>query len=135
MSKTNVAAAAVVENLKLEFNDDNGIQLPKEVQKEPSMGEALGVKGASEALSYDPSKDTIETEVQKKFKKVGSLRPQRGHKLFFFNTNTGEMGVVPETRFVIRRGRKSLIVLEGYSYLTALNLKNAVKKIHKIINS
>ena len=78
---------------------------------------------------------------EKKRKLVGSMRPNRGHTLYQYNTKTGEL--IPATfeqqdaDFIkAQKGnslgkRKVVIAQEGCIYVSALNIKNAVKRLSK----
>jgi hypothetical protein len=70
---------------------------------------------------------------------LGSLRPQKGHKLFECNLLTG---IVNEAKYHKRKDTiqynrieyietKKLIVQSDCIYIPALNLKNAIKKFSK----
>jgi hypothetical protein len=71
---------------------------------------------------------------------LGSLRPQKGHKLFECNLLTG---IVNEAKYHKRKDTigyinsiqyvetKKLIVQLDCIYIPALNLKNAIKKFNK----
>jgi hypothetical protein len=82
----------------------------------------------------------IELSIKKKqeidYVLLGSLRPQKGHKLFECNLSTG---VVKEAEYEAKRDTinynqvsfvetKKLIVHPDCIYIPALNLKNAKKK-------
>ena len=80
-------------------------------------------------------------EHEQKRKLVGRMRPHRGHTLFKYNKITGEL--VPATfeqqdaDFTkAQQGkaldkRKVVIAEEGCIYVSALNIKNAIKRLAK----
>ena len=63
------------------------------------------------------------------FKKVGSLTPHAGHTLFEINHNTQQ--VVVAEFIPSESGKKKVLVKEGCEYVSALNMKNAIKKYLK----
>lgn len=76
------------------------------------------------------SEITQKKEPKQKF--VGQLKPHKGHKVFKFNTKTGEL--VPakvEKQEGELTNRKKIIVEDECIYVAALNLKNAVKRLAK----
>jgi len=86
------------------------------------------------------NKDQVEQVTQKevhenKEKKVGFLKPQRGHTVFEYNTKTGELkkAKFDEVDYDItkEKQRKRITVQEGCIYVSSLNIKNAVKKLGK----
>lgn len=95
-----------------------------------------------EKETKDPTQEVRQKENhEQKQKLVGRLKPQRGHTVYKYNTKTGEL--IPATfeqqdaDFVkAQQGksldrRKKLIVEEGCIYVSALNIKNAVRRLGK----
>jgi hypothetical protein len=74
-------------------------------------------------------------EAKKELKKIGTIKPHRGHSLFKMNSE----GVfkVEENEFeyyyVIGKKKKKLIVEDNTLYVSALNKKNAIKKFKKML--
>lgn len=72
-------------------------------------------------------------------KMVGKILPQRGHSLFEFDTTTCHLRRVAGEEFekdLVASGRtfrlaKSFEAKQSCVYISALNFKNAVKKISK----
>jgi hypothetical protein len=85
------------------------------------------------------AKQEIVAQQEKQFEQVyqGSLKPHQGHTLFEINTKTGEIAKAQfETTDIqwedavygkISKKRKC-IVKPDYVYISALNVKNALKK-------
>lgn len=78
---------------------------------------------------------TTKDEQRKHLKLIGRIRPHRGHKLFKLQN-----GVVSEVRedefefyydFDRKRKVKKVIVESDTAYVSALNLKNAIRKFKK----
>lgn len=74
---------------------------------------------------------------------VGSFRPHRGHCLFEFNPITGEIKkaeteLLPISFFDAKKGietkRLKVVKKEDCIYVSALNFKNAVKKLGFKVN-
>lgn len=83
-------------------------------------------------------------EVEKKVKHIGSIRPNKGHTLFEFDRNAM---VIRKAKFErdevvsfekeanpkkLGTSHKRVIIKEGCFYLSALNHKNAIKKLIKL---
>lgn len=74
-------------------------------------------------------------------KKVGFIRPSKGHSLFSYNKLTGKLEKIEtksQAKLVVNAGGRQMIkketqvdINENCIYVTALNLQNAVKKISK----
>jgi hypothetical protein len=73
----------------------------------------------------------VETEAPKKeLKKVGQLRPHRGHTLFKYTVATGRLiPIKTDGNEDMKKNRRIVLAEEGCLYVSALNLKNAVKQI------
>lgn len=83
---------------------------------------------------------TRKKEQQKEQKKLGTIKPHRGHTLFEVNKTTGE---ITEAEFVktdisfhdaangIKPKNHKVIVKENCLYVPALNKKNVIKKLKK----
>ena len=71
--------------------------------------------------------EEIKEEKQEQ-KLVGQLRPHRGHTTYKYNTITGKLS---EAVFELESENKRITVEEGCIYVSALNIKNAVKKLGK----
>lgn len=86
--------------------------------------------------------EVVPVRSEKKF--IGSVVPKRGHKCFEYNLKTGE---VLEAEFESKdaffpvegekeiNGRKTIVRKEGCAYVTALNKKNAIKKVERILKT
>jgi hypothetical protein len=102
----------------------------------------------------DPVKNKVEAttsvvsekEQEKKRKFIGRIKPNKGHKVFEFNTKTFELRVaeVEESDTIslddslsTKNGtsKKSIITKDDCVYFSALNRKNALKKIEKSIKN
>ncbi len=68
---------------------------------------------------------------QQKF--LGKIKPEKGHTVFEFNLLTGEIKkAMVEEKIIAGQGiKKKLIIQNGFYYVSALNMKNAKKKILK----
>ena len=91
-----------------------------------------------ELEKYDPIKPEIVIPVKSEMKLLGTIRPNKGHKIFEINTDTEEINeaeffydVVSMFSSSYERKRK-LSMKEGYAYIAALNKDNAIKKYKKI---
>lgn len=70
------------------------------------------------------------TAPKKELKKVGQLRPHRGHTLFKYTVATGRLiPMVNQNKTLEKQHRRVVLAEEGCLYVSALNLKNAVKQI------
>lgn len=81
-------------------------------------------------------KDKMEISVQKKQQKekelVGKIIPHKGHKIYEINDETLEIKLAKfELKTFIIGGNHpnpEIIIRSGYSYISALNSKSALKK-------
>ena len=64
-------------------------------------------------------------------KKIGSIRPKKGHKIFEFNYVTKDFNEAKYDLQIKNKGRKIIITNKNCIYVSALNKKNAAKKILK----
>lgn len=86
--------------------------------------------------SFDPD-ISIEKKVEqeKQHKKVGQLKPHKGHTVFQYNTETGAITKAVFEELVLfnslTKVNKRINVEKDCLYVSALNLKNAAKKIAK----
>jgi|GEM_PF-4575237 len=94
----------------------------------------------NEIYDADEVKEVRQAELEKKITHVGYLKPHKGHKIWEFNTKTGdiriaEMEDVPHNPFNKAKSglpegpKKKLMTKENCVYVSALNIENAVKKI------
>lgn len=68
-------------------------------------------------------------------KLVGRIRPQRGHSLFKYTTATGKfikVEALDSTTDTDKPKRINVLAEKGNVYVSALNFKNAVKKIAQL---
>lgn len=69
---------------------------------------------------------------------LGSVSPNRGHRLFQLNTETGEVTEAHvEGKFIEmpdgrKEVRKQVFIREKYLYISALNKKNAIKRFARM---
>jgi hypothetical protein len=72
-----------------------------------------------------------EVKQENKPKLVGRLRPQKGHIVYEYNTETGKL--VPATYDKQEKGQKNkkITITKGCIYVSALNIKNAVRRLGK----
>lgn len=82
----------------------------------------------------------VKKEIEKQLKYVGHVRPHSGHKCFEINLKTGEANLAEfkeeaisfeDAKNGIVSGKKKIIIKEDCVYITALNKKNAIKKLYK----
>ena len=82
----------------------------------------------------------VKKQQEKQLKFIGQQRPHSGHKCFEINLSTGEINLAEfkeeaisfeDARNGIISGKRKVIVKEGCVYVTALNKKNAIKKLNK----
>lgn len=67
---------------------------------------------------------------KRELKRVGQLRPHKGHTLFKYTVATGRLVKVDQENIKkVSTGKSIVMAEEGCIYITALNLKNAIKKI------
>jgi hypothetical protein len=92
-----------------------------------------------ENLDPKPRTEVVAKKKQQQEKElVGKIMPHRGHTIWQINTET--MQVTPaqftEQTFVIgqNHANREIIIVPGHSYVSALNVKNAVKKYLKGVN-
>jgi hypothetical protein len=87
-------------------------------------------------------KDQVEivdqTKVEKKQQFVGSLKMQPNHVCWEYNVTTNELNFAKfqESQFDLHTGKplfRKVIVSDECLYLSALNKKNAIKKLCKIL--
>lgn len=87
-------------------------------------------------------KDKMELSIQKKQQKekefVGKIIPHAGHKVYEINNKTLEVELAKyELKTFIIGGNHNnpeIIIRNGFSYVSALNQKNALKKYKQGIN-
>jgi len=86
--------------------------------------------------------EVVPVKSQKKY--LGSVTPKRGHKCFEYNLKTKEISLAvfkqsdaffPTDENSKADGRHIIVRNEGCAYVTALNKKNALKKIEKILKA
>lgn len=82
----------------------------------------------------------VKKQVEKQLKFIGQHRPHSGHKCFEINTKTGEINLAEfkeeaisfeDAKNGIISGKKKIVMKEDCIYITALNKKNAIKKLFK----
>lgn len=93
-----------------------------------------------EPIYADEVKASAEKQQEKQFKHLGTLRPHAGHTLFEINHATQEVKqaeyLTQDVDFMDAANKnislkKKLLVKEGCEYVSALNMKNAIKKYNK----
>lgn len=86
--------------------------------------------------------ETVNDEKPSELKHVGTLKPKKGHRVFEVNISTLEINEAAydeKTDFVLgndkmkKSKRKKLVMNKDCVYVSALNAKNAIKKINKKI--
>jgi hypothetical protein len=91
-----------------------------------------------ELLKISPTQ--IEISVKKNQQKekelIGKINPHSGHKTFEINNETLEIEeAIFNNDFAFKYGKniqnKEILIREGYSYVSALNKKNALKQFLK----
>lgn len=98
-----------------------------------------------EALPINtPTKDKVvivgQREMKKEVKLHGTVRPHKGHKLFELNLKTKEVkeAEFEQLDYDVKQKtsgkRKKVLMKESCIYISALNEKNALKKLFKSIN-
>lgn len=78
-------------------------------------------------------------EQEKKLRRVGQLKPHRGHTIFKYNKKTNKLEKAKfeedDERFpteLNQKGKRKIIMAEeDCIYVSALNVKNAVKRLAK----
>lgn len=95
-------------------------------------------------LEQEKQKDKVvvikQPEVKIQQNHVGTLHPHKGHKVFEFEIESCTVAevsisyseVVVNKNYTSSSKKKSIDVKENCFYLTALNKKNAIKKLRKI---
>lgn len=84
------------------------------------------------------SKDTVnivdQKQVEKQLKHIGTARLRCGHKCFKVDNKTGvAVPAVMDSTATFTGGVKHKVVVEsGYTYINALNIKNAEKKFRNL---
>lgn len=88
------------------------------------------------------SKDTVKKVYQKQIiekQLLGQLKPEPGHSVFEFNIDTSEVSKIvftPNSTITFEKNgkvkNKHIDVKPNCFYITALNIKNAKKKLRKI---
>lgn len=79
---------------------------------------------------------SVKKEVQVEKELIGKILPHRGHALFEINIETDEVQeamFIPLPTFLkfgeeIQKPKKQVLIRDGYTYVSALNKKNALKK-------
>lgn len=86
--------------------------------------------------------ETVKDEKPTELKYVGTLKPKKGHRVFEINTLTlmireavyeEESDLVLISNKIKKGKKKKLITDKDCIYISALNTKNAVKKLNKKI--
>jgi hypothetical protein len=70
----------------------------------------------------------MEIPTEKELKLKGQMKPKRGHKLFEYNTKLNELQLAKFEPKEIGQNKK-VIIRKDCVYVTALNKKNAVKRL------
>jgi len=77
---------------------------------------------------------SVKQKKQVEHQLVGNITPNEGHKIWQINNETLE---VSEAKFtnttyqMFSENKKEVLIKDGFSYVAALNKKNALKKYHK----
>lgn len=82
---------------------------------------------------------SVKKQVQIEKELIGKIIPHKNHTLFEINNETGEIKealYIPVPTFVkfgekVEKPKKQALVREGFSYVSAMNKKNALKKYSK----
>jgi hypothetical protein len=82
---------------------------------------------------------SIKKQVQIEKELIGKIIPHENHTLFEINNETGEIQeatYIPVPTFFkfgqkVKKPKKEALVREGFSYVSAMNKKNALKKYLK----
>lgn len=78
----------------------------------------------------EKGRDSTIEDTLKSFKRVGQIKPHRGHRLFKYTVATGKLSPVPLLHPDQGKSNKKAVIAEqGHIYISALNIKNAIKKI------
>ena len=90
--------------------------------------------------SSNSVKETRSIEQRKDEKHLGSISPKRGHTLFEINLKTKE--IVPATfeekEYRVdgaNRNRRTVVVKDDCTYISALNHHNAIRKLLKAVGN
>lgn len=89
----------------------------------------------------DQVKLVAEKQQEKQIKFLGSHTPKRGHTLFEVEIATGKINIaILEGEIVLDSNgkptlNKKLLAKEGHAYVSALNKKNALKKLSQPTNN
>ncbi len=85
-------------------------------------------------------KNTYGVEISVKQKKqvehelIGKIIPHDGHKIWKINNDTNEVEEAKFSNATYHFGeeiKKEIIIQQGFTYVSALNIKNALKKFRK----
>jgi hypothetical protein len=82
---------------------------------------------------------SVKKEVQIEKELIGKITPHRNHILYEINIETGEIeeaSYIPVPTFVkfgekVEKPKKQALVRDGFTYVSAMNKKNALKKYLK----
>jgi hypothetical protein len=80
---------------------------------------------------------SVKKQKQLEHELIGKIQPFSGHRLWEINNETLEIELAKFSTVKINWGsgvRKEIITMKGFSYISALNKKSALKKFHKGIN-
>jgi len=109
------------------------------IQSTPSEG-GEGIMKELEPIQKDTVEIVAQTKQEKKETLIGSIRPHQNHSLFEYNIQSGEISLAKFTESDIHFNggdvgqiKKKVIIKEGFIYTSALNTKNAKKKIAKLL--
>lgn len=88
-----------------------------------------------------PISKEVKKEIEKQLKKIGTIRPHKGHDIFKISKDTLEITepkwrdpIVAIDRYTKKTiVKKSIEAEEGFFYLSALNAKNCKKKIIQML--
>lgn len=80
-----------------------------------------------------------EVSANNTLERIGTFRPYKGHKIFKVNKETLEISEAEITTIPIKTkekgkklSKKKIIAEDGYTYVSALNIKNVKKKLLKL---
>lgn len=84
-------------------------------------------------VSADKIVNVRQAEHEKQNKLISRIRPRRGHKIFEYNIESNEIqeAKIDSTFVVGKPSVKKIQVNKNCLYVSALNIKNAVKKLKK----
>lgn len=104
------------------------------------MNNIINVNPLQENLNQD--KIEIQRKQQQEYKFLGSLRKQKGHIIFEYNSETKELNpanfqmentiVIKDRNDLIGGKKYKVVVNQNCFYIQALNKKNAIKKLTKL---